>query len=119
MPQATAFFTTMAALCAATHTLVEHLVKRIPHFLPKKGSSNWTDEGRYAWIHVASFVVGSGLAWLLDLTPLTQLGLQRSPVVNALAAGVLVSFGGGFFNDVLGALQEFKQAQQVKAKASP
>jgi hypothetical protein len=117
MTDATTFFTSMAALSAATHTLVEHVFKQF-----MLGKENWVGKNpktRYAWIHVLSFAVGGLLASSVGLTPLAYLGVQRPLWMNAIATGLLVSFGGGLFNDALGVLQEYKQAkEQVRTEAA-
>lgn len=49
--------------------------------------------------------------------PLSYLGVAHGPIANSLAAGLLVSFGGSFFNEVLGAVREFNKAQESVRKA--
>ena len=116
MVDATGFITTMAALSGATQTFVEHVFK-----LPIPDEDAWKVKGRqqntrHALIHLLCFAVGALLAYSVKLTPLAYLGAQQDPWVNALAAGLLVSFGGAFFNDVLGVIQEFKKAQEAIRK---
>jgi hypothetical protein len=63
---------------------------------------------------VTTFAVGSLLSWSVGLEPLQYLGLAgKGPVVNALLAGVMISFGSSFFDEALGALREFKKAQEA------
>lgn len=119
MDQVGAFFAVMAALSAAVQTLVEHVVKQ------NSLLSGWFDDPkddagkerlRRISIHAAAFAIGTVLAWSLGLTPLEYLGVQRGPLVNAVTAGILVSFGGSFFDEALGAVREFKKAQESVAK---
>lgn len=65
------------------------------------------------------FAVGAALAWSTDLEPLRYLGVAGTDIGNALAAGVLVSFGGSFFDEGLGAVREFKKAQEKLRGAQP
>ena len=111
MESVSTFLTAMAALSAATQTFVEHVIKKNWGWLDqaKKGSE---DNKRQVAIHLTVFGVGAALAWSVQLTPLTYLGLGGNPVGNAAAAGVLVSFGGSFFDEALGAIREFKKAQE-------
>src|SRR2546426_968925 len=111
MPDPTTFLTSMAALSAATQTFVEHVVKKNWSWLddPKPGAA---DKPRHVAVHVASFVVGGGLAWSVGLNPLTYLGVSLGVLPNALMAGLLVSFGGSLFDETLGAVRQFKKAQE-------
>jgi hypothetical protein len=111
MSDPTAFFTAMAALSAATQTLVEHAIKQRWTWLDqaKQGTS---EKGRRSTVHLLAFAIGAGLAWSVGLEPLTYLNVQHGPIPNALMAGILVSFGGSLFDEALGAVREFKKAQQ-------
>ncbi len=77
------------------------------------------DRLRHVAIHLIVFVVGGGLAWSVGATPLIYLGVQGSTLSNATAAGVLVSFGGSFFDEALGAVREFKKAQEKLRGGAP
>src|SRR2546425_9693811 len=61
---------------------------------------------------------GALLAGTIGLTPLNELGVakQFGMVPNALMAGLLVSFGGSFFDEALGAVRQFKKAQEQARK---
>jgi len=118
MPQAavdvTGFLTMMAALSASVQTLVEHLVKKRSSWLDTaKGGAHGKDNRRQTVIHLISFAMGSLLAWTTGLEPLVLLGVAGSGVVvNALASGVLVSYGGSLFDEGLGAIRAYKKQQE-------
>jgi hypothetical protein len=87
--------------------------------LDKENSDVKNQKARYALIHALHWTLGALLAYSLSMTPLAYLGLQRPLWVNAVATGLFVSFGGGLFNDALGAIQEFKRTQeQVRTQAA-
>lgn len=110
-PNLTAFLTIMAALSASVQTLVEHVIKKNWAWLdePKQGKA---DNPRHVAIHGVVFALGATLVFSTGLEPLAYLGLSSTSLGNALAAGVLVSFGGSFFDEALGAVREFKKAQE-------
>jgi hypothetical protein len=118
MPQAavdvTGFLTMMAALSASVQTLVEHLVKKRWSWLDTaKGEAHGKDNRRQTTIHLVSFALGGALAWTTGLEPLALLGVAGSGVVvNSLASGVLVSYGGSLFDEGLGAIRAFKKQQE-------
>ena len=108
----TSFLTAMAALSTATQTLVDHIFKRRFTWLDKETPDDPKNESRrFSAIHLLSFFVGGGLCYSMTLDPLAYLSVDRGHLVNAIAAGVLVSFGGSFFNEILGAVREFKKTQ--------
>jgi hypothetical protein len=109
---AVSFLTTMAAMSASVQTLVEHLVKKNVKWLDEQNDNEAADRRRHVAIHGIVFAIAAGLAWSVDLTPLVYLGVQASTASNALATGILVSFGGSFFDEALGAIREFKKAQE-------
>lgn len=118
MPQAavdvTGFLTMMAALSASVQTLVEHLVKKRWSWLDTaNGEAHGKDNRRQTTVHLISFTLGGALAWTTGLEPLALLGVAGSGVVvNSLASGVLVSYGGSLFDEGLGALRAFKKQQE-------
>lgn len=116
MSDPTGFLTMMAALSAATQTFVEYALKK-PFDLfdkvePEPGAEKW----RHFRVHLLVAVVGATMAYAAGLEPLTALGAQRGPLANAAVAGVLVSYSGGLFDEVLGAVREFKKrTEQLRA----
>jgi hypothetical protein len=105
----TGFLTIMAALSASTQTLVENLLKK--HW-PWLDQPKTKDNRRQAAIHMIAGVVGGVLVWTMNLHPLQYLGVASMGMFgNALAAGVLVSYGGSLFDEGLGALRAYKKAQ--------
>ena len=118
MPQAavdvTGFLTMMAALSASVQTLVEHVVKKRWSWLDTtNGDAHGKDNRRQTTVHLISFAMGGALAWTTGLEPLALLGAAGSGVVvNSLASGVLVSYGGSLFDEGLGALRAFKKQQE-------
>jgi hypothetical protein len=116
MPQGpvdvTGFFTTMTALSAAVQTLVENVFKKHLPWLDNPKPDKPTDNKRQAAVHLLAFAVGGALAWVTGLHPLQSLGVQGSVISNALAAGVLVSFGGSLLDEAWGAIRAFKKAQE-------
>src|SRR5689334_25019206 len=119
MPQAavdvTGFLTTMAALSASVQTLVEHVVKKRWTWLDTaSGEGHSKDNRRQTTVHLISFAMGGALAWTTGLEPLALLGVAGSGVlVNSLASGVLVSYGGSLVDEGLGAIRAFKKQQEV------
>ncbi len=116
MPQAavdvTGFLTMMAALSASVQTLVEHLVKKRFTWLDTV-NRNGKENRRQTTVHLISFAMGGALAWTTGLEPLALLGVAGSGVVvNSLASGVLVSYGGSLFDEGLGAIRAFKKQQE-------
>ena len=116
MPQAavdvTGFLTMMAALSASVQTLVEHLVKKRFTWLDTV-NRNGKENRRQTTVHLISFAMGGALAWTTGLEPLALLGVAGSGVVvNSLASGVLVSYGGSLFHEGLGAIRAFKKQQE-------
>ena len=117
MPDTTEFLTVMAAMSAAVQTFVYHVIKRRITWLDTATPEDLVNERRrHGTIHLVSFVVGFLLAWSVGLNPLSHLGVSQGPIANSLAAGLLVSFGGSFFNEALGAVREFKKAQEEVEK---
>ena len=112
MTDAVAFLTVMAAMSAAVQTLVEHVIKKNITWLDTKNPDPAKDRLRHVAIHAVVFLVAGVLAWSVEATPLIHLGVQGSVLGNAAASGVLVSFGGSFFDEALGAIREFKKAQE-------
>ena len=113
METAATFFTVLAALSTAVQTLVDHTIKKRIAWLDTATPDNAVNESRrQGVIHLASFGTGGILAWSVGLTPLEYVGLDQSLLVNALASGLLVSYGGSFFNEALGAVREFKKTQE-------
>lgn len=117
MADATTFLTVMAALSTATQTFVDHVIKRRVDWLDKPKDDSASERRRQSAVHVISFVVGGGLSASINIDTLSYLGATGGPVSNAIAAGMLVSFGGSFFNEALGAIREFKEAQKSIRKA--
>ena len=120
MTDTTGFVTVMTALSGSVQTLVDHVVKRRIKWLDTPTPDNPANERRrQSAVHLASAILGAVIAASLKLAPLSYLGLPadlaQSSVLNVLAAGVIVSFGGSFLNEVLGAVREFKDAQQSVA----
>ena len=108
----TSFLTAMAALSTATQTLVDHIFKKRFTWLDKETPDDSKNESsRFTAIHSVSFLVGGGLCYSISLDPLHYLDVDQNHLVNALCAGVLVSFGGSLFNEILGAVREFKKTQ--------
>lgn len=119
MPDATGFLTVMAALSTAVQQLVDHVFKKRVDWLDVPRPGDATHEARrYTAVHALSFALGTGLAWSIGLEPLAYLNVHQGPVANAIASGLLVSFGSSFFNEALGAVREFKKAQASVARAA-
>lgn len=117
MPQATVdvtgFLTMMAALSASVQTLVEHLVKKRWAWLDDKHADKTKDNRRQTTVHAIAFVLGGTMAWTTGLEPLAFLGVAGSGLLmNSIASGVLVSFGGSLFDEGLGAIRAFKKEQE-------
>ncbi len=106
----TGFLTIMAALSASSQTLVENVIKKHWTWLNQpKPKDNW----RQAAIHVIAGTVGGLLVWTTRLHPLQFLGMTTAGLgFNALAAGVLVSYGGSLFDEGLGAIRAYKKEQE-------
>lgn len=118
MADASGFLTMLAALSTAVQQLVDHVFKKRSDWLDVAKPGDATHEARrYTAVHALSFVVGAVLAWSISLEPLAYLGVRQGPIVNALASGLMVSFGSSFFNELLGAVREFKKAQQSVREA--
>jgi hypothetical protein len=108
-----AFLTVLATLSASTQTLVDVLIKKWWKWLAEEKPDPGEERKRVALIHVLAAAVGCALALVTGLEPLAHLNLHVGKAFNAVACGVLVSFGGGFFNDLLGVLRELKGAQRA------
>ena len=113
----TGFLTIMAALSASSQTLVEHVIKKhLPWLNEPKQKDNW----RQTAIHVLAGGVGGLLVWTSNLHPLQYLGLTAAGLgFNALAAGVLVSYGGSLFDEGLGAIRAYKKQQESLQTVQP
>lgn len=119
MPDAAGFLMVMAALSASVQTFVEHVIKKNITWLDESKEGK-ADKRRQVTIHLIVFVVGAALAWYVELKPLTYLGVQQGLLPNSLMAGLLVSYGGSFFDETLGAIREFKKAtEKVRKAGSP
>ena len=117
MPQTTVdvtgFLTMMAALSASVQTLVEHVVKKRWAWLDDQKPDKTQDNRRQTVIHTISFAFGGVMAWTTGLEPLAFLGVAGGGLLmNSVASGVLVSFGGSLFDEGLGALRAFKKQQE-------
>ena len=117
---AATFLTAMSALSTAVQQFVEHVVKKRITWLDQATPANKTNEDRRASaVHVATFAVGAFLSWSVGLKPLAYLvpksDLSEGVVLNALLAGIMISFGSSFFDEALGAVREWKKAQAVAA----
>lgn len=112
---ATGFLTVLSALSTAVQQLVDHVIKKRSHWLDTPTPDNPANESRRASaVHLATFAVGTLLSWSIGLEPLQYLGLpSKGQAINALLAGVMISFGSSFFNEALGAIREFKKAQET------
>jgi hypothetical protein len=116
---ATTFLTVMSALSTAVQQLVEHVIKKRNNWLDSATPADKTNEARRASaVHFLSFAVGAVLSWSVGLKPLLYLGIAPSamtqgPVINALLAGVMISFGSSLFDEALGALREWNKAQEA------
>ena len=108
----------MAALSAAVQTFVDHVIKqRIPWL--NGTTADAAQEPRITvLVHLITFAVGTVVAASIGLEPLAYLGLSQPLIINGLVAGLLVSYGGSFFNEALGAVREFKKAQQSAQKGA-
>jgi hypothetical protein len=111
MPDATTFLTVTAALSAAVQTFVDHVVKQNKWLDTEIKDPRW-ERRRHAAVHFISFAVGAVLAWSIGLYLLSYLGVSAGRMANCIAAGFLVSFGGSFCKEALGAVREFKKAQE-------
>jgi len=120
MADVTSFLAMMAALSASVQTFVDHVVKKRITWLDAEKKDPAQDNRRQSLIHLISFLVGAGLTWSVGLTPLKYLGVEQAGVItNSVAAGLLVSFGGSFFKELLGAVREFKKAQANSRNTQP
>ncbi len=117
MQDVTSFLAVMAALSTAVQTLVDHVVKKRFAWLDEPSEDRTKENRRHSAIHFITFVVGAALAWSIELTPLAYLSVEAGTFANAVASGLLVSFGGSFFNEALGAVREFKKAQKSVREA--
>lgn len=119
MQSATTFLTVMSALSTAVQQFVEHVVKKRFDWLDVATPDDKTHEARRASaVHVVTFLVGAVLSWSVELKPLVYLNLGSSAVaqgsvVNAILAGIMISFGSSFFDEALGALRGWKKAQEA------
>lgn len=113
MADVTSFLTVMSALSASTQTLIDHLIKGRSRWLDDDKTDPKQESRRFLAIHAISGISGGFLAWLVNLNVFKYLDLQvkAGPWAQYLAAGILVSFGGSFFNEALDAVREFKKAQ--------
>jgi hypothetical protein len=118
------FLGVMSALSASTQTITMQLRKRVKHlqFVESENEDETVLKKRkdvyQVNIHLIAGVVGGVLAWLGQIHPLQM--LQMKPVWSVFpawlangfdyfVAGVLVSFGGPFFHELLGSLREYKK----------
>ena len=118
LTNATSFLTAMSALSTAVQQFVEHAIKKRIAWLdhPNGGSS---ESNRASMIHLITFAVGAVLSWSVGLQPLALLGLSsatatptiQASIGNSALAGVMIAFGSSFFDEALGAVREFKKAQ--------
>jgi thiol:disulfide interchange protein len=121
----TGFLTTMAALSTAVQTLIDHLIKGPSGLLVRPEKDPKQNGRRQSAVHLISFALGALLAWTTGVYPLVTLGLSgglvdaHSKLANFVAAGLLVSFGGSFFNEALNAVRAFKQAQAGVRQTQP
>jgi hypothetical protein len=117
MGDPTSFLTIMGALSTAVQTFVDHVVKGRWGWLnkPTPVANPRNEERRQSVVHLVSFLVGALIAYAVDFKPLLYLSPASSDyglLANAVAAGVLVSFGSSFFNEALDAVRAFKKAQE-------
>lgn len=120
------FFVIMAALSTASQTLTEHLIKKRWALQLDVPKTDLVQEARReSLIHLISGLFGALLAWTTGLHPLYVLGSKPLSLFNLFPSsdlfeytltGVLVSYGGSFFNEVVGVLREFKGAQAALRK---
>ncbi|HWA83989.1 MAG TPA: hypothetical protein VG820_11165 [Fimbriimonadaceae bacterium] len=114
------FFVVMAALSASAQTVTEQLFKKrltVQLGTPTVGKA---EDRRQLIIHVISGVVGALLAYSVGLHPFKDLipkdvaapPIAQIPFLEYILVGILVSFGGGFFNDILSVMQTFTNAQK-------
>ena len=109
MSDPTTFLTMIAALSAASQTLVEYVLKKPIDLFDKKGETTGAEKWRHFRVHLLVALIGGGLSVAAGLEPLSALGVARGPGANAVAAGILVSYSGSFFDEALGAVREFKK----------
>jgi len=118
MVDATSFFTVMAALSGAVQDFVDHAIRKRWTWLNTEKKEDLVQENRrQSLIHLITFLVGGGLAYSVGINPLTYLNVSGNQWLGYVIAGLLVSFGGGFFNDALGAVREYKKVQEKIRKA--
>ena len=111
-PNVTAFLTVMATLSAASQALVDLIKKRWAWL--NKDAAGKNDDARVAVLHILAGVSGAALTWISGLKPLLNLDPNlNDKTLNIVAAGFLVSFGGGLFNDLLGVFKQLKDAQKA------
>jgi hypothetical protein len=118
------FLGVMTALSASTQTITMQLRKRFQflQFTPKEGEEEKEQKKRkdihQVNIHLVAGAVGGVLAWLGQVHPLqlmqihpvwSDLSPWLSNSIDYFVAGVLVSYGGPFFHELLGSLREYKQ----------
>jgi hypothetical protein len=122
----TAFLTLMSALSAATQQLVEHVLKKglLRAVLDDPKMNPTAEAWRSNAVHGLAFLLGGSLAWSVGIMPLSYLGLGAdgvagNVVLNAILAGVMVAFGGSFFDEALGAVRAFKKAQEAVHSPPP
>jgi hypothetical protein len=122
MNDVTGFLTIMSTLSASAQQLTEHLVKTrsfskldtpIPPVNPRDPDPP-AERARQTKVHLVCAVFGAGLTGLAQLQPLRKLGADLSwmggPFLQGLGecvlCGILVSYGGSVFNELLDAVKK-------------
>jgi hypothetical protein len=114
------FLLAMGALSTASQKLTDHVIKgRFVNELGTPNNDPVLESRRQTWIHLIAGLFGVLLCVAAKIDPIEALkgnsiaagGLDDQLVIHYVMAGVLVSFGGSFFNDLLGLVREFKSTQ--------
>ena len=133
MAQVQQFLVLMVAFSTAAQTLTEYVVKQFFPSLASTLPDSEKEKKRQTYLHLWCALFGAVLDWTTGLRPITDLfkngddlpfawisSVQVETAVEGVVVGVMVSYGSGFFNDVLGALNAFVDAQNaIKAAAPP
>ncbi|UOF89115.1 hypothetical protein LSG31_14445 [Fodinisporobacter ferrooxydans] len=129
------FLGVMSALSVSAQTVTEQLKKRISFLkLQRSGDDPILNMAehivqkkemiRHSNVQFISGVNGTLLAWMGQIHPLQLLGItplwstlqpqELADVLDYVTAGVLVSYGGPWFNEMLDAIRFYKQTLKTQ-----
>ena len=116
MEQWQQFFTAMAALSAASQAFTENITKKVP-FLSTQQADPQKEDARTTWIHLLCGLVGALMAYGTNFHPFSNITDAKSLFHGASewveypVIGIMIAYGGSFFNDALDVLKSFSSAQ--------